>query len=126
MLEKILYPELSYSIVGILFDVYNELGGDYQEKYYQRAVASALRLKKINFVEQLPVLLEYQESKIGRYYLDFLIDGKIILEIKRGDYFSRTNIRQLYTYLRATKLNLGIIANFTTKGVKFKRIVNIK
>ncbi len=123
--SDLIYPELCYKIVGILYDVYNELGFGYQEKYYQRAIAIAFNKNKIQFEEQVNVLLDYQNSNIGRYFLDFLIKDKMVLEIKRGDYFSKKNIEQIYPYLIATNLKLGILANFTSSGVKFKRIVNI-
>jgi GxxExxY protein len=125
MSEKIIYPELSFKIVGILFEVYNELGGSYQEKYYQRAIAAALNKNKVVFKEQFPIELKFQEEKIGKYYLDFIIEGKIVLEIKKGNYYSRTNIQQVYCYLKSSGSKLGILANFTPSGVKFKRIVNI-
>ena len=59
------------------------------------------------------------------YYFDFLIDKKIILEIKVGNYFSRKDIQQLFAYLKVSGLQLGIIAHFTSSGVKYKRVVNI-
>ena len=57
--------------------------------------------------------------------MDFLIEGKVVLEIKVGEHFSGSNINQLFGYLKATDLKLGILANFTRTGVKYKRIINI-
>jgi len=79
----------------------------------------------LNFKEQVPVQLDFQNNKIGEYYLDFVIDDKIALEIKQGERFLKNNIEQLYAYLKTAKLKLGILANFTPKGLQFKRIVNI-
>ena len=62
---------------------------------------------------------------MGNYFLDFLIEDKIILEIKKREYFSKQDINQLFEYLQTTGLKLGIIAHFTRIGVKFKRIVNL-
>lgn len=124
--KKILHPELSYKIVGILFDVYNELGFGLKEKHYQRAIAIALRKNEITFKEQASVPLKFRDTDIGRYFLDFLIDNKIVVEIKRSDYFSINHIEQIFSYLQATNLDLGILANFTSNGVKYRRIVNIK
>ncbi|PIR73082.1 MAG: GxxExxY protein [Candidatus Nealsonbacteria bacterium CG10_big_fil_rev_8_21_14_0_10_36_23] len=121
----LVYPELSYKIIGILFEVYNTLGHGYQEIYYQRAVSSALKKEKFNFKEQVSIPLKYLDKRIGNYFLDFLIEDKIVLEIKRGDRFSRKDIEQIYGYLRAKKLQLGLLVNFTNHGVKFKRILNI-
>lgn len=124
--KEIIYPKLSYKIVGVLFDVFNELGYSYREKYYQRAIASAFKSLGINFGEQTTIPLLFKGEKIGRAICDFLIEDKIILEIKRGEKFTRHDIQQLYTYLRAKNLKLGIIARFSSKGLKFKRIVNLK
>jgi len=124
--KDLLYPELSYKIVGILFEVFNELGYRYQEKYYQRAIRGALQKLNVLFREQVNIPLKFQEVSIGRYVLDFLIDNKIALEIKRGDYFSKKDIEQLLAYLKASKLKLGILVRFSSKGIKFKRIVNLK
>jgi len=123
--KDLLYPELSYQIIGVLFDVYNELGYGYQEKYYQRAISA--RFKEINlaFKEQVPVKIKFQGNEIGKYFLDFIIADKIALEIKKGDKFLKTDIDQLYAYLKATGLKLGILATFTKRGLQFKRIINL-
>lgn len=63
---------------------------------------------------------------IAKGYADFIIDGKIILEIKKGDSFRKSNIDQLHSYLKMTGLKLGILANFMSKGLLHKRIVNIR
>lgn len=122
--NKVIYKELSYLIVGILFEVYNELGYGYQEKFYERAIAKYLQDKNINFRRQVPYKISVKGEVIGSYYLDFLIDNKIILEIKKGDLFSGKNIDQVKGYLKATNLKLAILANFTSKGVKFFRVLN--
>lgn len=119
------YKELSYELVGILFEVYNELGYGYKEIYYEKAIKQCLDEKKISYKEQAPFVLSFHGKIIGRFYLDFLIENKIVLEIKKGNYFSKRNIQQINEYLKATKMRLAILANFTPNGVKFKRIVNI-
>lgn len=123
--EKLIYPELSYKIIGTLFDVYNELGGGYQEKYYQRAVAIRFRKEGILFKEQIAIPLEFDGKKIGRYFIDFLIDNKIVLEIKVSSRFYIRDIRQILAYLKKTNLRLGILVSFTKNGLIFKRVVNI-
>jgi GxxExxY protein len=122
--KDLIYPELSYQIIGILFEVYNRLGPGYHEKYYQRAIAAVLRECRIPFQEQVYVSLIFKGEKIGSYYLDFLITDKMILEIKKGERFSKRNIDQILTYLKAKKLKLGIIANFGQRELKFRRIIN--
>lgn len=123
--KDLIYPELCYQIMGILFSVWKEVGAGHKENFYQKAVATDFRDKKLLFKEQLPVKINYKGKFIGIYYFDFLIAGKIILEIKVRNYFRKKDIDQLYSYLRAQKLRLGIIAHFTNTGVKFKRVINI-
>ncbi len=124
--RKIIYKELSYLITGILFEVYNELGYGYQEKYYERAIAQSLVTGKIKFKEQAPYRIIFKGEEIGRYYLDFIIEDRIVLEIKKGNYFSKKNIEQVKGYLKATGLELAILANFTPSGVKTLRVLNSK
>lgn len=123
--DDLLYPELSYQIIGILFEVYNELGYGYREKYYENAIEEELRRVKIQYKKQLYAPLLFKQQKIGFYYFDFLIDNKIILELKQGSQFSKKHIEQVYEYLKQHKLQLGIIAQFSPGGLKFKRVVNI-
>ncbi|MBU4331702.1 GxxExxY protein [Patescibacteria group bacterium] len=122
--NKVIHKDLSYKIVGILFEVYNDLGYGYQEKYYERAIVKYLIAAKIKFKRQVSYLIKAKGEVIGRYYLDFLIEDKIILELKKGNYFSKRNIEQVKGYLKATGMKLAILANFTSSGVKFFRVLN--
>lgn len=124
--SKLIYPKLSYQIVGILFDVHNEMGSGHRESFYQRAVKNSLTKLKIPFKEQVYIPISYKEDIVGRYFLDFLIDNKIVLEIKVGQRFLKSNFDQVYSYLTSKRLSLGILAVFSRDGVKFKRILNIK
>jgi len=126
MRGDILYKNLSYRIVGVLYDVYNQLGYGYKEKHYERAVGKLLIERSIKFRRQAPYTLFFQSKTIGRYYLDFIIENKIVLELKKGNYFDRRNIGQINGYLKATGLKLGIIANFISSRVQFMRILNIR
>ena len=123
--EKVIYKDLSYRIVGILFEVYNELGYGYQEKYYQRAIENSLKGNNIKFESQAAFKIRYKGKGIGRYFLDFLIEDKIVLEIKKGKHFSKNNLEQIKGYLKVTNKKLAILANFTPDGVKFYRMLNI-
>ena len=122
--DKVIYKELSYNIVGILFDVSNELGFGCQEKYYDDAVAKALGLKQIKFKRQIPFNIKYKDNIIGKARLDFLIEDKIVLELKVGKYFTKQSFNQVKGYLKATNKKLAIMAIFTFKGVRFIRILN--
>ncbi|TAL18961.1 GxxExxY protein [Patescibacteria group bacterium] len=122
--SKLLYPELSYKIVGALFAVHKDLGNTYQEKYYQRAVVPAFDKIGVPYSEQVPIELHFKSASIGRYFVDFLIDGKIILEIKVVPRLTVQHYRQVDAYLKAMKKELGIIANFRSQSLIFRRILN--
>ena len=122
---EFIYPELSYKINGIFYSVYNELGPGHKEIHYERAITKVFDDENIKYKRQMPYRLMFRGKFIGVYYFDFLVENKIILEIKRGDYFSRRNMHQVNEYLRASGYKLAILANFTSDGVKHRRIVNL-
>ena len=123
--NDLLFPELSYRIIGILFDVYNTLGYGHSERAYQRAVATALRAASLSFREQVYTPLTYRNVKVGSSYFDFLIEGKIILELKRGDRFAKSHLDQLLQYLKAADLKLGVLAYFAPRKLHYRRIINL-
>lgn len=123
--KDLLYPELSFKINGVLFDVFKQLGGGHHEKYFQKAVKIGLKNIGLNFVEQFYVPLKFNNEIIGKYFLDFLIEDKIILELKRGKYVPAQVIQQTKQYLSALNLELGLIACFTHREVVIKRIINL-
>ena len=122
--KDLIYPDLCYTIGGVLFDVGNELSFGHREHFYQKAVAERLKGIGLKFDEQLPAKVYFQGKYIGIYYFDFLIDNKIILEIKVAEDFYQKDVNQLLSYLKHNQYRLGILAIFTKKGLKFKRILN--
>ena len=125
-MPKIVQKELSYKIVGILFSVHNQLGNRYQEKYYQRAIEIALKENNLKFKREIAVDLVFNGSKIGKYILDFLIESAIILEIKSVPSLEPKDFKQVLAYLVSNNKELGILANFRTEKLVYKRILNSK
>jgi len=124
MNEKIIYKDLSYKIVGIVYKVYNDLGYDYQEKYYKNAISLEFDKEHLGYNRKKEIKLNYSGKNIGRYFLDFIIENKIILEIKITNYFHSRDIKQILGYLKSAKLKLGILVLVTPNGIKCKRIIN--
>lgn len=127
--EDLIFKNWCFEIVGILFTVYKELGGSLLEKHCQKAIAVGFEKAGVKFRQQVPVKLTYESKNIGTFFIDFLIEKngeQMVLEIKKHQNFSPKNIQQVYNYLKALNLKLGILANFTKTGVKFKRVVNLK
>ena len=123
-MADILYKDLSYKVVGALFDTFKTLGSNYQEKYCQRVVGKFLTKRRVPFKREFPVEIVVEDENIGRHFLDFLIDDAIILEIKKGNKQNMSDIKQVLMYLKTTGLKLGILAYFGSDGVTYKRIIN--
>jgi len=123
--DDIIEPKLSYEIVGLLFRVFNELGPGLKEKNYQKALALGLVERNINFKEQVPIKLKFSNKFVGNYFADFIIDNKVIVELKTGSQINRRHALQLNSYLKTTNLKLGMLSYFGKDGVFFKRILNL-
>lgn len=119
-------PELSYQLIGLSFEMFKKLGYGYQEKYYHRGYAELLKREKIPFHQELMVPIKFENKIIGRYFIDFLIDGKIALEFKIANDFYPKHYKQVLGYIKAKKLPLGILILITAKSIRYRRIVNTK
>jgi len=123
--DKLLYGDLSYKVMGVVFDVYNAIGSCHNEKYIQNAIAVDLDLLKIKYKREVLVPLIYKDKRLGRYYLDFVIDDKLILEIKKSSRLTQNDFNQLKAYLKVLNLKLGILILFSDTKVRFSRVLNI-
>ncbi|HAT74029.1 MAG: hypothetical protein US30_C0008G0035 [Candidatus Moranbacteria bacterium GW2011_GWF2_36_839] len=124
--KDIIYAKECYELIGFMYDVWNVIGYGHKEIFYQKAVAEIFRKNNKNFKEQLRLRVKMGEKELGIYILDFLYEDKIVIELKQGENFSRQDFNQIYAYLKATNLKLGLLIHFTRTGIKFKRIVNLK
>lgn len=116
--NKLIFPELSYTIVGIMFSTHNELGQYAKEKQYGDVLEK--KLKDAN----IPYKRELQIGESGNI-VDFLIDNKIILELKSTRIITKEYYYQTQRYLQESKIKLGIIVNFRNKYIKPVRVVRI-
>jgi GxxExxY protein len=124
IMEKYPHKELTYKINGLIFDVYKELNFGYQEKYYQRAFELTLNENKLSYKKELHVPITFKEKFIGRYFIDFLIEDKIVVEFKIANEMHQRHFQQVYSYLKAKNLQIGLLALITKDGIKIKRIIN--
>ncbi len=116
-----LYKELTYRIRGALFEVYNILGPGFKEIVYQRALAKEFKLQGILYEEKKKISVIYKGEKVAVYEPDFIVDGKIIIEIKAEPQLNKINLVQLYYYLKGTEYKVGLIVNFGGIELKIKR-----
>jgi GxxExxY protein len=122
--RELIYKELSYDIIGAAMRVSNELGYGYQEKYYEKALCKVFEKEGIKYKNQVKCDLKFEGEKVGVFFLDFLVDNKIIVEIKVGNRFHKNSFDQIISYLKVNNKKLGILIKFTNSGIKFVRIVN--
>ena len=121
---SVLYPELSYDIVGVCFEVHNELGRYLKEQQYCDAIEKRLLDKNISFEREYAIPPLFEGERARRNIADFLIEGKIILEIKATDLLTKQDYYQVKGYLSSADKRLGVIINFRDKVIKPKRILN--
>ncbi len=110
--------EISYTIRGAIFKVYKELGPGLLESVYEAALLYQLKKEGLEAKSQVPIPVIYdgQELNIG-FRIDILVENKVIIEIKSVEELSRVHHKQVLTYLKLTKLKLGILVNFNTDNV---------
>ncbi|MFA6526691.1 MAG: GxxExxY protein [Candidatus Buchananbacteria bacterium] len=117
--NNIIYPELSYRIIGVLFLIHNELGRYAKEKQYGDLIAKKLSDCRLNYKREIII------GDSGNI-LDFLIEDKIILEIKAKRIIAREDYYQTQRYLQETGMRLGLLVNFRDQYLRPKRVVRIE
>lgn len=110
--KNLLYPELSYKVTGVIFNVWKALGPAYKETIYQKALENGLRNTGIHFMAQKQIPVLYNGQKVGIYTPDFVIDDKIILEIKCLPYLTLREKKQGWYYLKGTEYRILLMVNF--------------
>lgn len=123
--QEIIYKDLSYKLIGLGYQIFNELGFGLEEKIYAKAYEQLLIENKIPYIREAYCPIKINNQTIARNYFDFLIMDKIVLELKVGDYKYKDACSQLQKYLKTSNLKLGIIVRFMRDGAKIKRIVNL-
>jgi hypothetical protein len=121
----LLYPDLSYKIRGAIMNVANKYGKGLKENIYQKALAEEFDKLGIKYLQQKRITIYSLETSkpLGVYVPDFLIEDKIILEIKATDFIIPKDVQQQLSYLKASKYELGFLANFSTPKLYIKRSI---
>lgn len=122
--NKLIYKDETYQLRGIFYEIQNELGTNFQEKHYCRALESKLEKAGIPFKREVPIKVIYEGKVLGIFKADFIINNRIILEIKTTNRISADNVKQMIRYLEGSNLKLGLIINFRARPLEIKRVVN--
>lgn len=121
-MKGLLYENLSYQIRGAIFAVYKTLGPYHKESVYANALSSELKKRQISFKREKAISVTYESKKVGVYRPDFLINDKIVIELKASEFLPKNDERQLSYYLGGTPYRLGFLVNFGARnGVDIRR-----
>jgi GxxExxY protein len=124
MLKEPFFKEESFNIIGSCFEVYNNLGTGFLEIVYKDALEYEFKKKSIIYEREKEFIISYKEIILPhKYYADFAVFDKIILEVKYAKAISDEHIKQTLNYLAISKFKLGIIVNFGEKSLTHKRVV---
>jgi len=119
------YKDITEKIIGASFEVHKFLGNGFQEVIYQRALAWELSQFGLYFNREIEQEIFYKElvEPIGTRRADFVVEGKVLVELKALKELEDVHLAQVLNYLKAYKLEVGLLINFGSKSLTFKRLV---
>ena len=117
-----MHSDLTEKIIGVFYDVYNELGHGFLESTYAEALTVALEEIGLGAAREVPVPVWFRGRKVGQYYADLIVDGVVLLELKAARTLESAHEAQLLHYLRATDIEVGLLLNFGLRP-QFRRLL---
>ena len=121
-----IYTELTHSVIGCAFEVINELGSGFLESVYEKAMVRALSDAGVFAEAQKPVKVMFRGKTVGDYYVDLLVEKKVIVELKAIKSLNPEHHAQVINYLKATGIEVGLLINFGNPKLEFKRFTRRK
>jgi GxxExxY protein len=118
--QRLMHRALTEQIIGVFYEVYNELGHGFLESVYEKAFEFALTSKGLSVRRQIEIPVWFRGHKVGDFAADMLIQDCVLLELKAGRALDAAHEAQLLNYLRATEIEVGLLFNFGLKP-QFKR-----
>ena len=125
IMTELKYKDITEKIIGASFDVHSFLGNGFQEVIYQRALAWEFSQKGLTYAREIEQDIYYKNlpEPIGTRRADFVVESKVLVEIKAIIEMQDVHLAQALNYLRAYKLEVGLLINFGSKSLTFKRLV---
>ena len=118
-----LFKEESYQIIGAAMEVHRQLGCGFVEAVYQEALEKEFQLRNIPYEREKELNITYKGTTLSKTFkADFICYDKIILELKSAREFTDEHFAQIYNYLRASNLELGILINFGEASIEYHRV----
>jgi GxxExxY protein len=122
--NHLLYKDECYEIIGACMEVHRELGCGFLEAVYQEALELEFKIAGLPYSKETPITIVYKNIPLKKGYIaDFICFNNIIIELKAVDELDSKHVSQVLNYLKATGYKLGILVNFGSESLAFKRIV---
>ena len=123
LMKKAPHSDLTYKIIGAAMAIHRKLGPGYGEKIYQKNLEQEFQQRGIAFDAPKRVKVYDGSVFVGYYILDFLVEGKVVVEIKALSQLDNSHVAQVITYLTATKSPVGLLLNFGERSLAYRRIL---
>lgn len=124
-MTELIFKDEIYRIIGIGMDIHKELGGGFLEIVYKDALEYEFKKNNILYEREKQLKIKYKGIYLNHGFIaDFYLFDKIILEVKSANEFPKSFIRQTLNYLRASDQKVGLILNFQTDTLTYKRVIN--
>ncbi len=121
-MEKILHEELTEKIIKAFYTVYNTLGHGFLERVYENALLIELHKNGLQSEQQKKIEVFYENQKVGDYFADIIVEDIVILELKAAESIAPEHEAQLINYLKATKIEVGLLFNFGHRPQFLRRV----
>ena len=118
------YSDVTGAVIGCAIEVHSILGTGFQEVVYQRALAVEMESRGLSFAREWEMPIFYKERQVGTRRVDFLVDEKVVVELKAIGELERVHLAQAINYLEAFRLEAGLLLNFGAAKLEFRRVVN--
>jgi GxxExxY protein len=110
--ENLRFSLLTEKIIGLFYDVYNELGYGFLESVYEQALLIALRQAGLDVEAQVEIPVRFRGLEVGNYKADLQVDRKVLIELKAARSLEKAHGAQILNYLKATNIEVGLLLNF--------------
>jgi len=122
--SKVNYPhsQLTKKIIGLAIKIHKTIGPGFREKYYQRALYLELQNNKLKFKREMKIGIPYGKVNLGYHLLDFIVEDRVVVELKSMKELTDVEIGQLTLYLRLANCEVGLLLNFGQPTLEIKRV----
>ena len=122
--EQLLHGNITRCIIGAAMEVHGQLGPGFLESVYEEALAYEFELQGISFERQRSIDVAYKGKSVKQFVCDYLVEGRVVVELKAIKTITNIEKCQLINYLKATRLRVGLLLNFGAQSLEYKRLMN--